>query len=970
MASGKHSRGKRKRKRSQPRNVSAADLLNQVRQLLARGDGRGALDRLRQAPQGGGGPKELPLLRFCAGIERARQLTRSGLGREAASMRAQAARHRASISVEAAGDEDLILYIRCLDGADALAVYAESLASRPASPRVERVLADLLVIRRCWRGLDALDAGNPLRRDAEPVMRSLDAMDAGDWGRAATLLQGVPRRSPFAPWRVFCKAMTCFGAGDDRGLRRCLELLPADFALAHTVAEWRRLCTGEGEGGPVRVRQALGTAGSAVEALGGELREALLRGNERPRVLERLITDLADALCPRRPFRPASICCRSPAWRRFGAGSASRPCRRWCGASCRPSGWPGVSARTGLALQQASPDLWDPAPAATFLDRLDVELPRAEDHALARGRVLETLARSGHRAVEPDFLPPRMVKALSGLLGGLPDPPDTLSWKVFVELMAASLDADPRNREGYRFLLDLLRGRRNVKPRIRSVLERMAASFPDDPEPWLELATLHYSGNAYRRAEQALAEAKRRAPHDERILDLQAIGFLKSADQSRKGGRFELAASDLRHAEDLDRAQLRPILHVKRILLDLVSGARADQQADHRADHRVDQQAGHQAGHQVGHQANQQAGQQAGQQASQQNWDVEAVVASHLERLAPAGALRTIALLLHDLRENRRIRNVPPEMESTVTAMLARRASVIDALDSGEIVELLAPLPFDLHILYRDLHIAPVLTAWWAGLVRRLDGDGVPAVFDILMDCGGRAAVRAEIVRRLRIEGKTRRDPLLLLYLAMIRHLEGQDFGARRFVEAVEAAAPSDLEPLKAAAARLARHARGILREALRKFDFTLLDLPPPLFGDGVPSGLSDLLERLFDASEPDPDPDLEPEPDETSLDEFMDALRDGLSDAVPGDRRQGSLFDSETASELDAFEDLLDRHAMRGAPASLLQEVAGVARAEPEIRQNLDRMARGCEAAGLRPGLSREAKIFLFPRRRGKGRH
>ena len=934
MASGKRSRGKRRRKQSQSRNVSTAELLEQVRRLLARGDGRGALDRLRQVPHEDGGPKELPLLRFCASIERARQLARSGLEKEATSMRAQAARHRAAISVEAAGDEDLILCIRCLDGADALAVYADFLTSRPASPRVERVLADLLVIRRCWSALDALDADHPLRRDAEPVMRSLDAMDAGDWGRAATLLQGVSRRSPFAPWRVFCKAMTCFGAGDDQGLRRCLELLPADFALARTVAEWKRLCTGEGEGegGPVRVRQVLGTAGSAVEALGDELREALLRGNERPRVLERLIADLADALCPEAPLQARidllQIAGLATLRSRLRIQTVHALVRRLVPAE-RVAG---VTARIGLALQQASSEHWDPAPAAAFLGRLEVELPRAEDHALARGRVLEALARIGHRAVEPDFLPARMVKALSGLLGGLPDPPDMLSWRVFVDLMAASLDADPRNREGYRFLLDLLRGRRNAKPLIRGILERMAASFPDDPEPWLELVTLHYSGNAYRRAEQALAEAKRRAPHDERILDLQAIGFLKSADQSRKGGRFELAARDLRHAADLDRTPLRPVLHVKRILLDLVSGDRAD----HRAEHR--------------------------------DRDAEAVVASHLEGLAPAGALRIVALLLHDLRENRRIRNVPPEMESTVTAMLACRASVIDALDPGEVVDLLAPLPFDLRILYRDLRIAPVLAAWWNGLLRRLDGDRLPAVFDILMDCGGRVAVRAEITRRLRLAGKTRRDPLLLLYLAMIRHLEGQDYGARRFVEAVEAAAPSDLERLRAAATRLARHAQGILREALRKFDFTLLDLPPPLFGDGVPSGLPDLLERLFDSSES--DIDLEPEPDEPSLDEFMDALRDGLSDAMPGDRRQGSLFDSEAARELDAFEDLLDRHAMRGMPAFLLQECAGAVRAEPEIRRNLERMARGCEAAGLRPGLSREAKIFLFPRRRGKGRH
>ena len=915
MTSRKHSRNKRRRKRSRSQSTSPGGALAEARQLLAKGDGRGALDRLRQVPQGDGGPKELPLLRFCACIERARQLTRSGLEKEAASMCAQAARHRQAISVETLGDEDLILCIRSLDGPDALAVYAESLVSRPASARVERVLADLLVIRRCWSGLDALDASHPLRRDAEPIMRSLDAMDTGDWGRAAKLLRGVSRRSPFAPWRVFCKAMVCFGAGDDQGLRRTLELLPADFALAHTVAEWRRLCTGEGEGGSVRVRQALGTAGSALEALADAFRQALL-GNERPRVLERSIADLADALCPEAPLQARidllQIAGLATLRSRLRIQTVHGLVRRLVPAE-RVAG---VSARIELALQQASFELWDPAPAVAFLDRLAVEVPRAEDRALARGRVLEALARIGHRAVQPEFLPARMLEALSGLLGGQVHP----SERLFVDLMAASLDADPHNREGYRFLIDRLRGRRDVKPLIRRVLEQMAASFPDDPEPWLELTTLHHSSNAYRRAEQALAEAKRRAPHDDRILDLQAIGFLKSADQSRKAGRFELAARDLQRAEDLDRPALRQVLHVKRLLLDLVSGG---------------------------------------------GDDIEAVVASHLEHLAPAGALRTLALLLHDLRENRHIRNVRPEMESAVTAMLARNAPVIDALDPGEVVELLAPLPFDLHVLCRNRHIAPVLSMWWTGLMHRLDGDRLPAVFDILMDCGGRAAVRAELARRLRGAPKTRRDPLLLLYLAVIRHLEGQDIGARRFEEALAAADPSDLERLRAAAAELARHAQGILREALRKFDFTLLDLPPPLFGDGAPPGFSDLLERLFDLTESEPEP-----PDEPSLDDFLDALRDGLSGAAPGDRRQGSLFDSEAARELDALEDLFDRHAMRGMPAPLLQEIAGIARAEPEIRQNLDGMARRCEAADLRPGLTREARILLFPRRQGKRRH
>ncbi len=135
-------------------------------------------------------------------------------------MRARAGQHRASIDLPALSEDDWILYLRHLAGADALAAYAEHLAAGPPLPRVERALADRLVVQRGWEGLDVLDESHPLRRDAEQVTSAVDAMDAGDWARAADLLQGVPRRSPFAACRLFCKAMVCFGAGDDDGLRR------------------------------------------------------------------------------------------------------------------------------------------------------------------------------------------------------------------------------------------------------------------------------------------------------------------------------------------------------------------------------------------------------------------------------------------------------------------------------------------------------------------------------------------------------------------------------------------------------------------------------------------------------------------------------------------------------------------------------------------------------------------------------
>lgn len=915
MASGKHSRRKRRRKRSQSQNVSSEDLLVQVRQLLAKGDGRGALDRLRRVQHEDRDPEGVSLLLFCACIERARQLARSGLDREAVAMRARAARHRATVSTRTLGEEDLVLYVRYLDGADALAAYADCLNARSPVLGVERVLADRLVIERGWEGLDVLEPDHPLRRDSGPVMRSLEAMDAGDWERAADLLQGVPRRSPFAPWRVFCKAMVCFGAGDDQGLRRLLDLLPADFALAHTVAEWRRICTGEGEDGSMQVQRALGTGGTAVQALGRELCQTLRR-NERPRDLERLMTRLADALYPEEPLQArmdllqiaglATLRCELPMQTVQGLARRLLPAARV----------PGLMARIGLLLQQASLDLWDPAPAAACLDHLCADFPRAADRALARGRVLEVLARTGHRAVQPEFLPPRMTRTLSRLLGGAVDDPGML----FVELMVASLRADPDNREGYRFVLDLLRGRSRDKPRLRSILEEMAVRFPEDPDPWLELTTLHYSSNAYRRAEHSLAEARRRAPHDERILDLQAVGFLRSADQSRKGGRFALAAQDLQRAEALGRPKLGVIPRVKRILLEVVSGGR----------------------------------------------DAAEVAAPHLEPLPPAARIRTLALLLHDLGENSHVKNVKPEMASAVQGLLARNMRFIEALGPDEVVDLLAPLPADLHILYRRLHIAPVLAEWWAALVRRPEGDQLAEVFDVLMDCNGRTLVRAEINRRLRGSTQIRRDPLLLLYLAVIRYQEGHDHDSRRFAEALNAAEGSDRERLRAAAARLARQAQGILREALQKFDFGLLDLPPPLFGEGIPPALSELLGGLFDVPEPEPAPEPEDEP---SLDEFLDALRDGTADAPSDAPRQESLFDNEAARELDTLEALIDRHGLRGMPSFLLEDIADLARADPETRHNLDRTVRKCEAAGLRRGLRREARIFLFPRGAGKRR-
>ena len=929
---GKRERGGRRRKRSTPARaarVAPRRLLEQAREVLGGGDARTALDLIRQARDRDPNLAELPLLSFCACSARARQLGAKGMDKEAAAMRTRADRYRESLSLPALPEDDWALYVRSLDGADALAAYADHVADGSPMPRVERTLADALVVQRCWEGLDAFDASHPLQRDAGAVRPSVGAMDAGDWAQAASLLREVPRRSPFAPWRLFCKAMSCFDAGDDAGVRRALDHLPQDFALAGTVAECRRLIA-DGDGadrgdGRAGAPEGLGSDRERLAALAGEVRRALRKGNVR--ALGTAMESLADVLYPEDPGAARIDLLEVAA---LAAVRGTFPVPALEGLAQRlvpPDRLNTVLARIFLLGQEVTPQLWNPTPAVVLLEDLPAEFPRPEDRGFARACVLESLARTGRAAIDPESLPLAKRALVAALLGRPIDDPAT----IFSDLMTASLEAHPDNRDGWRLLLDLLREEDAGKPKRQRVLQEMADRFPDDPEPWLALAGLHYARNAYRQAEGALAEARRRAPHDDRLLDLQAVGFLKSADQSRKAGRLALAAEDLQRAEDLGRGILGLVLPAKRVLLEIVSGEGA----------------------------------------------TAATVARHLERLPPEAQLRMLALLIRDLDENRHVRSVGPEPADDIRKLLEDKTALLEECTPDEIARLLEPLPIELDILYEDRQLASVLAAWWPALLMRVDGERLPAVLDIVLGCGGRAEARAELERRLRRVRKPKRDPMLDLHLAVLRYADGSDHDSRRFMDLlnrVDAATRARLRPV---ATRLARHTQGPLRQALLTFDFAPLDVAPLSFGPGLPS-IGEILSML-DAGDLEIDDLLpgpagakrkdRPDPNDPRLGERFRKKMTERAAASPDGARQGAFFDREVMDDLDSLEEMIDKNGLRGEPASVLKDVAGDLRAEPTMRQELDRIARDCEAAGLRDRLTSELHVLLFPKAKRKGR-
>ena len=902
---------KRSQQRPQQRGLDHGRALAEARRSLDDGDPRKALELLRRVSRQDGAPAVPPLWLFCACVQRARQLHRKGSAKEAAALRSRAQQHRAAIDVGTLAEEDLIRFLRCLEAGDAVAVYAEHLAVGPSLPAAERAVADRLVIDRAWDGIERLAADHPLRRDAEPVRRSLDAMDAGDWAGAARLLAGVARRSPFAPWRLFCKAMGCFAAGDEHGLRRTIDLLPDDFALRGTVAELRRSATGAGPGGPEAVGRALGTRTAPVAASAASLIQAIHAG--APHEIERRLVSLADAVYPEDPVLARidllMIACVATTQDALSMAALGR----MIGGIVPLDRLELVMAQSGLLMQELDGDLWEPDCARDYLELLPVAFTRRADQAMARSCVLESLARAGvGTGIGPHLLDPQAVEALTTLLGTRPEDPATM----LVDLMMASLAADPESPTAYRFLLDLLR-RPSVGStgRVRIILEELAKSHPDDPDPWLEMVTLDYSRNAYRRAETALAEARRRAPYDERILDLQAAGFLKSADQSCKRGRFELAERDLERATNLRRRRLEPILGVKRLVLDVVRAGR----------------------------------------------NVAAAAAPHLRALPPAERLRTLAVAIHDLEENSNLSNPDPAAASALRRVLARGARAIKKLAPDEALGLIADLPSDYRVLYGTLRIAPVLADWWGAVMARLDGDRLLACFDTLIACGGEKAVRAELYRRMPGNRTIRRDSLLQFYLAVVRYLEGDDRDSLLFAEVLDRAEPGEHQRMRAAASRLAPVVGGPLRLALQRFDFDILDhaLPP------LPP-LPAFLEKINRTQPPvgpaavvSPEPEEPAEP-ESPVPELVAALRKAARDGRLDPSAQGLLFADEAIMAIvDRLETMIDGAGLRGAPPEVMREVAGAARTDPEMDRMLDELADWC-TAGQRD-VSPELAVMLF---------
>ena len=257
-------------------------------------------------------------------------------------------------------------------------------------------------------------------------------------------------------------------------LRRAVEMLPDDFAMAGSVAAWKHLCGDGKDEGSAPVRRALGLDAGHRRALAEDL-AAALDDNASPARIAGAVSALAEALSPERPDAVAMELLQAAGLAALGPRLSLEKIREAAHLLIPRDRVESLIARVQLMMDHRLREDLHPDAALRVLSALrDEHAVGRQGRAIARGCVLESLARTAFETRGEIGYTRQKWDDLSRLLG---HEIENFFW-VAIDLLAASLRADPLNRDGYRYLCELVRRGAPGKGRLEPLLQQMANRFP------------------------------------------------------------------------------------------------------------------------------------------------------------------------------------------------------------------------------------------------------------------------------------------------------------------------------------------------------------------------------------------------------------------------------------------------------------------------------------------------------------
>ena len=772
------------------------ELLRKLAQLLARGQGRksmGLIKNLRKSGYSG----SLDALEFSALTARSRELKRSGLSRESAEMLERAKALMESFDLSNVDAVQLPFLLGALDPAIAFKVYVDNIPDKATSGTAERVLADILVRDGCWSLTDGLDARNPLRKGRPAMEMACRFMDEGDWAKATSSMKGIRKTSPFAPWRLFAKAMEYFEREEKVPLQRVVRQIPEDFILSATVTVLGQFAGNAATAGNSTIHSMLGLQKKGkrfvrTRAGVGDLKRALIRirkshsiNKADARAFVEAMRKTAKLTAPNNQTWAAKFICEIALRDAADRDLAEDPDDfleiledyvRIIPPTLRRV------IRKRFLFHQSELNLHDSQLhyVIGYLDDCELDFPSQRDRDILRSVVIEKLSDERFRTLLDMRLFHGIVfgRQLDKLLGRLEYTSTEAPEFSRSTMMEACVRFDPSYRAGYDKILDepFKYGRSRVKF-DEAVYEHTAENFPDEIEPKLNLARSMYSRGAYRMAEGIIKSAELQFPDDSRLLNMKAIGCLVAAERGRSRGNERMSRIDFHRALEMRRPLEEAAVLAKSLALELTF-------------RRVPR---------------------------------ERVLADQMDKRPHVFKVRTLCLLLMDVH-GRSKRHKDPELEKFLSRAIDREIKHLGNADTNDLINLFSGIDEDLGpaFNFRPTDAASGISDHRPWLLSLLNNAAVTAAYDHLLAARAFEEIEVDIMLR-RMESKdSKKDHVLDFYEALVKNLAGKaDTGL--FQSAMKDSSPREVAIMKAAAGRHSGLARGKLRLALQSFDFTVL---------------------------------------------------------------------------------------------------------------------------------------------------
>jgi tetratricopeptide (TPR) repeat protein len=766
--------------------ISAEQCFEQGKAFLEKGKARDAIDALKLAEKKNGDSASIRLLLYRAYLLRQDQLRSKGLIPEADAIK------QLAIGLMPAPDQlaesDVLGYVSGASVAESLKLYINFSKNHSPSARMDQHLAYRLMMTDDWEPLDVLELSHPLRRDSSPAKEAVSLMNQGNWEDALQVLKMVPRGSPYAPIRLFCRAMVLFYQENDSEMLHTLSRIPEDFPFSRCIESLKydvdrknanisdpdlKSCLWEGSADPEKMVREILTC-----LKNSQIKQAALQ-----------ISGFAKTLFPYDPVFATQQLLEavvfSSQFKDYDLDDLQKMVR-----SVLPL------HQAALVITKADmDDSPDPRQSMKkYLSLLEKEIPDLTYRNMVTGMVLVYVAHVLH-SENPGHHSTKDMFGVFDKLMGLSRNGDDMD-KIVLDIVVQSIELDPLNRKAYELLINLPRDSRPAKDAIERALLKMSVEFKDDPFPCLELATLYYENNAFRKAERVLGKAMERAPHDNRVLDRRALSLVISACKNLHRGKLHLVLPDLEKAEGFNSKKITPLIAEKRALLDLVANS------EH----------------------------------------AENFILKNFPAMNSPDRIRALGLLVQDAHAYGK-----PITSNHVKKLKHRLIQEIKQItpSSSDMITLLSPYPKEFKPVLPKQHIAHILLSNRSNLLDVIpDVDLIPT-FELLFHKDILGFMAGELQKRLRNINRTQALPMLF-FLITLRYMTGHSYCSERYKDVMAMADDSMKKELETLSKKLSRHASGYLKSSLEHFNFSALEDPFPI-DDFLGSPFQDFDEDDFD---------------------------------------------------------------------------------------------------------------------------